>query len=52
VAQATVTVRGWIEYEYFTRHDRFLESLRPSRRYQELMALARERYQRTDEGVP
>ena len=25
-----VTVRGWVDYVYFTRHDRFLESLRPS----------------------
>jgi hypothetical protein len=27
-----VMVRGWIDYVYFTRHDRFLESLRPTRR--------------------
>jgi serine/threonine protein kinase/Flp pilus assembly protein TadD len=48
-----VTVRGWIDYVYFTRHDRFLESLRPSRRFQELMASARERYERfTDDGTP
>jgi serine/threonine protein kinase/Flp pilus assembly protein TadD len=48
-----VTVRGWIDYVYFTRHDRFLESLRPTRRFQELMASARERYQRfTDDGTP
>ena len=48
-----VTVRGWIDYVYFTRHDRFLESLRPNRRFQELMASARERYERfTDDGVP
>ncbi|MFL5495721.1 MAG: TPR end-of-group domain-containing protein, partial [Gemmatimonadales bacterium] len=47
-----VTVRGWVDYVYFTRHDRFLESLRPTRRFQELMASARERYQRfTDEGA-
>ena len=48
-----VTVRGWIDYVYFTRHDRFLESLRPTRRFQELMASARERYARfTDDGTP
>jgi serine/threonine protein kinase/Flp pilus assembly protein TadD len=48
-----VRVRGWIDYVYFTRHDRFLESLRPTRQFQELMASARERYQRfTDDGTP
>ena len=48
-----VTVRGWIDYVYFTRHDRFLESLRPIRQFQELMAGARERYERfTDDGTP
>jgi lipoprotein NlpI len=48
-----VTVRGWIDYVYFTRHDRFLEALRPTRRFQELMASARERYARfTDDGAP
>jgi TolB-like protein/Flp pilus assembly protein TadD len=48
-----VTVRGWIDYVYFTRHDRFLESLRPTRQFQELMAAARGRYQRfTDDGTP
>jgi serine/threonine protein kinase/Flp pilus assembly protein TadD len=48
-----VTVRGWIDYVYFTRHDRFLESLRPTRQFQELMASAQERYQRfTDDGTP
>jgi tetratricopeptide (TPR) repeat protein len=47
-----VTVRGWIDYVYFTRYDRFLETLRPTRQFQELMASARERYQRfTDEGT-
>lgn len=47
-----VRVRGWIDYVYFTRHDRFLESLRSARRFQELMASARERYQRfTDDGA-
>jgi hypothetical protein len=25
-----VTVRGWVDYVYFTRHYRFLESLRPT----------------------
>ena len=48
-----VTVRGWIDHVYFTRHDRFLESVRSTRRFQELMASARERYARfTDDGVP
>ena len=47
-----VKVRGWVDYVYFTRHDRFLESVRPSPRFQELMAFARERHQRfTDEGT-
>jgi eukaryotic-like serine/threonine-protein kinase len=49
----TVKVRGWVDYVYFTRHDRFLESLRPDRRFQKLMASARERYARfTDDGAP
>jgi hypothetical protein len=49
----TVSVRGWVDYVYFTRYDRFLESLRPTQRFQELMASARERYERfTDEGAP
>ena len=48
-----VTVRGWIDYVYFTRYDRFFGSLRQSRRFQELMALAQQRYSRfTDDGVP
>jgi Flp pilus assembly protein TadD len=48
-----VTVRGWVDYVYFTRHDRFLESLRATRRFQELMAAAQERYARfTDDGAP
>ena len=47
-----VTVRGWVDYVYFTRHDRFLESLRPTRRFQELMASAQEQYARfTDDGT-
>jgi hypothetical protein len=38
---------------HFTRHDRFLESLGPTRQFRELMASARERYQRfTDDGTP
>jgi tetratricopeptide (TPR) repeat protein len=46
-----VRVRGWIDYVYFTRHDRLLESLRADRRFRELMAIARERYERfTIEG--
>ena len=49
----TVRVRGWIDYVYFTRHDRFLQSLRGNRRFRELMDVARERYERfTDEGSP
>jgi serine/threonine-protein kinase len=48
-----VRVRGWVDYVYFTRHDRFLESLRPTPRFQELMAFARDRYQRfTVDGAP
>ena len=48
-----VRVRGWVDYVYFTRHDRFLESLRSTRRFQELMGSARERYARfTDDGAP
>ena len=48
-----VTVRGWVDYVYFTRHDRFLETLRPTGRFQELMAAARERHARfTDDGAP
>ncbi len=48
-----VSVRGWVDYVYFTRHDRFLESLRPTRRFQELMASAQERYARfTNDGAP
>ena len=47
-----VTVRGWVDHVYFTRHDRFLESVRPTRRFQELMTYARERYARfTDDGT-
>jgi eukaryotic-like serine/threonine-protein kinase len=46
-----VRVRGWVDYVYFTRHDRFLERLRQSPRFQALMAFARERHQRfTDDG--
>jgi serine/threonine-protein kinase len=48
-----VTVRGWVDYVYFTRHDRFLERLWSTRRFQELMASAQERYARfTDDGAP
>jgi tetratricopeptide (TPR) repeat protein len=47
-----VEVRGWVDYVYFTRHDRFLESLRPTRRFQELMASAEQRYARfTDDDA-
>jgi hypothetical protein len=49
----TVKVRGWVDYVFFTRHDRFLESLRPDPRFQALMAFARERHHRfTDDGTP
>jgi serine/threonine-protein kinase len=49
----TIKVRGWIDHVYFARHDRFLESLRPASRFQELMAYAREQYGRfTDDGAP
>jgi serine/threonine protein kinase/Flp pilus assembly protein TadD len=47
-----VSVRGWVDYVYFTRHDRFLESLRSTRRFGALMAFARERHQRfTEDGA-
>jgi eukaryotic-like serine/threonine-protein kinase len=47
-----VRVRGWIDYVYFTRHDRFLKGVGGSARFRELMGLARDRYERfTDEGV-
>jgi serine/threonine-protein kinase len=46
-----ITVRGWIDYVYFTRHDPFLERVRSAPRFQELMASARERYERfTDDA--
>ncbi len=46
-----VTVRGWVDHVFFSRHDRFLGSLRSTRRFQELMASARERHERfTDDG--
>jgi len=49
----TVRVRGWVDYVYFTRHDRFLERVRPTRHFQELMASAQKRYARfTDAGTP
>ena len=49
----TVDVRGWVDYVYFTRHDRFLARVRQSRRFQALMARARERHARfTDDGTP
>jgi serine/threonine-protein kinase len=48
-----VNVRGWVDYVYFTQHDRFLERVRPTRHFQELMASARARYARfTDAGIP
>ena len=49
----TVEVRGWVDHVYFTEHDRFLESVRRTTRFQALMDLARERYARfTDDGSP
>ena len=49
----TVQVRGWIDYVHFTRHDRFLQSLRGNRRFRELMVAAQERYERfTEEHGP
>jgi eukaryotic-like serine/threonine-protein kinase len=45
-----IKVRGWIDFEYFTRHDRFLERLRPHPRFGELMSFARERYQQFSEA--
>jgi serine/threonine protein kinase/Flp pilus assembly protein TadD len=47
-----VGVRGWIDWVYFTRYDRFLERVREDGRFGELMAAARTRYERfTDEGL-
>ena len=47
-----ITVRGWIDYVYFTRHDPFLEHVREAPRFLELMAWARERYERfSDDGL-
>jgi hypothetical protein len=47
-----VGVRGWIDYVYFTRHDRFLERLRGNGRFRELMGAAERRYARfTDDGA-
>ena len=43
-----IKVRGWIDYVYFTRHDRFLVRLRPAPRFNELIAYAREKYERFD----
>jgi hypothetical protein len=49
----TVEVRGWVDHVYFTRHDRFLASVRPDPRFQALMARARGRHARfTDDGTP
>ena len=47
-----VRVRGWVDHVFFSRHDKFMGSLRSDRRFHELMASARERYDRfTDEGT-
>ena len=47
-----VRVRGWVDHVFFSRHDKFIGSLRSDRRFHELMASARERYDRfTDEGT-
>jgi serine/threonine protein kinase/Flp pilus assembly protein TadD len=45
-----IKVRGWIDHVYFSRHDRFLASLRSVPRFQALMAYARERHERFTEG--
>ena len=48
-----VRVRGLIDYVYFTRNDRFLQSLRGNRQFRELMTSAEEQYERfTDDGAP
>ena len=48
-----VRIRGWIDYVYFTRHDRFLGGVRGDPRFKGLMDSARERYERfTDDGTP
>jgi serine/threonine protein kinase/Flp pilus assembly protein TadD len=44
-----IKVRGWIDVEYFTRYDRFLERVRPLPRFREVMNYARERYQQFSE---
>ena len=44
----TVRDRGWIDYVFFTTRDPFLESLREEPRFKELMAYAREKYERVD----
>jgi tetratricopeptide (TPR) repeat protein len=51
--ERAVNVRGWIDHVYFTRHDRFLQHVRSTPRFQELMASARARYEQfTDDGTP
>ena len=50
--ERAVRVRGWVDYVYFTRHDRFLERVRATPRFQELMAFARERHQRVEVALP
>ena len=44
----TVRDRGWIDHVFFTTHDTFLVSLREEPRFKELMAYAREEYERVD----
>lgn len=41
-AGARGRVRGWIDYVYFMRHDRFLEGVWGNGRFQEPMAVAKE----------
>ena len=48
----TVRVRGWVDYVFFTRHDRFLGRVREDPEFRALMEVARERHERfTDEGA-
>jgi serine/threonine protein kinase/Flp pilus assembly protein TadD len=48
----TVRVRGWVDYVFFTRHDRFLGRVRENPEFKALMEMARERHERfTDDGA-
>ncbi len=47
-----VRVRGWVDYVFFTRHDRFLGRVRENPEFKALMEVARERHERfTDQGT-